>query len=1203
MECPKCGALISDNAMVCPNCKKVLKIICPVCRTINTQNVCKACGEILVTKCAKCGKINLLKNKKCVKCGYNNEISAVLGESNTDSFAVVRIDFPNSDVVKAKLGSNKLFQKFRKKFDALIVSYTNSLNVRRQIVDNDVYIIRFNKDYTLSASANSAIKATIGLLNIVTKLNVKLLKKKGVALKCNFTIMQRDADKNPYDIDSKFQANMVYQNSPKEMKALDSFQVITDESFYDVYNGTYKMEALNSALVDGVMKRFYEMDLKEFVNIGEILRNEALKDDNEEIEIPNFVQTALSNQEQITQNTLKDENELTDDQIYDIEMIKFEEINCEFIKTESVNVLDCVVHTLQQVPKGILAIKAANIYQPYTLKLLSAVEGLGLYDNVIPITCHDDMKYSPYSFFRDLISSIFGYTISQKLFDSNDFSMFSTVDNSGLVKDLITLSQRPMQNMEQTRLNYCNVFLALLQAIPNTLIYIENFEKIDSSSLFVLEQLFDHLEELNISYLISYDKDYTLHKNMHFLLSRPYYTEVSLTSTPFETIIGMDLDFYKNILEDFYFQRIAKYACGSTLFLDFAIQYLVESDVYEYTENSIMMVNPKTIIIPSGLDKLVKRRLNLLKDDKKTMKFLTTLVLLGTRIDEKTILSLGIENWEKIGELLANMGYIYSYNDCIYFANYNVIRKCLLEVVSQDEIKAIANELFEKVYVENMPNPIKAYLYDVSENSENVIYEWEKLANINLSMGDFSSYLNCSYEILKSLDKYAQNWTDADLKKYKFSLYENVANNMFEYNPNETRELAEETLYNLQSKGDSQRYIGLCTKMIQGAIAHGDYLYAMNLTHSVLSSLENSSIDPASPAFNLYYLLMSIIYVKILFNMGAYNACLDVGYNILNVLDNEKINKINYSASVVTKEDFIFLVTECIGYIALVDIITLKEDVGEFLDITKKLITFIPDSYSIFIQLQNLIKGQPASVNARMQGNDMFSPILYHIINAFVKFKGKPNEFAQEIYKAKLIARETMMFQLELFADLMIGYAYVELNSFKKANAILSKIVKYANIKGMHAITHIAWYIMSILNIKESKYDIAYGILNNSDIQMEKNNIVCDYMTMLNKVNMYKVLMCTNSTEQAQICMNQASHIVEKHGLNFNLNIDIRKLMKENATRAAELKNLQEQQIQSSQNISSNVPQSQEVSVSEQKPENNLSSEDGEIVNPNEFFS
>lgn len=80
--------------------------------------------------------------------------------------------------------------------------------------------------------------------------------------------------------------------------------------------------------------------------------------------------------------------------------------------------------------------------------------------------------------------------------------------------------------------------------------------------------------------------------------------------------------FYKNIMDDFYFQRIAKYACGSTLFLDFAIQYLVESGVYSYTEYSIVMVNPKTIIIPSSLSQLIKRRLNLLKDDERAIKFL-----------------------------------------------------------------------------------------------------------------------------------------------------------------------------------------------------------------------------------------------------------------------------------------------------------------------------------------------------------------------------------------------------------------------------------------------------------------------------------------------------------------------------------------------------------------------------------------------------
>lgn len=1190
MECPKCGAEINKSAMVCPNCKKVLKIVCPICKTVNEKNTCKKCGEILVAKCAKCGKINLLKNKKCIKCGYSNEISAVLGESNTDSFAILRIDFPNSDVVKAKLGSNKLYQKFRANLDALIATYVQSINVRRQIINNDVYVIRFNKDYTLSASANSAILTTIELINIITKLNVKLLNKKGVALKCNFTIMQRDADKNPYDIDTRFHANMLYQSSSKSMKALDSFQVITDESFYEYYIEHYKMEALDSALVDGIMKRFYEMDLKEFVNIGDILRNEALQeqDDSKEIEVPTFVQSALIDQEKITQDVLIDEYKLSEEDIYDIDMINFEEINCTFIKTESFNVLDCIVQVLQQVPKGVFALKASAMYQPYTLKVLSAVDELGMYDNIVPITCHDDMKYSPYSFFRELISSVFEYTISQKLFDTNDFSMFATVDRDGLIRDLINLTQRPMQNMEETREYYCNVFLSLLQAIPNTLIYIENFDKIDESSLFVLKQLFEHIDELNISYLISYDKTFSLHHQAHFLLSRSYYTEVTLTPTPFEIIIGADVNFYKNILTDFYFQRVVKYACGSMLFLDYAIQYLVESEVYQYTEDSIIMVNPKTLIIPSGLEKLVKRRLNLLKDDTETIKFLTTLVLLGTRIDEKTILSLNISNWEKIGENLANMGYLYSYNNCIYFPNYNLLRKCLLDVVKPEDLKSVAQNLFDLVYSNNMPNPMKAYLYELVGDPSKIITEWESLANINLSMGDFSSYMNCSVEILNSLNKYASNWSPESSMQFKQTLYENVSNNMYEYNPNKTQLLAEETLNNLKQKNNIDKYVSFCTKMIQGAMEQGDYQYAMNLTHSVLSLLDNSSINPAAPNFNLHFLLMSVIYVKILFNIGAYEDCLDIGYNVLNVLDTEKVNSINYT--IISKEEFKYLITECVGYVALVDVLTMKEDVEEFLEISKKLLDFLPEKYSIFVQLQNLLKGKDVSVSQSMVGEDPFSSILYHIINAFVTYKNNPEAFAREIYKAKLVSKVTMMYGFELFADLMIGYAYVELRSYKKASFILYKIVKIAKEKGLKALEHICWYVMSILHIKEGKFDLAYGVLNNSNIQMEKNGTISEYLIMLNKVNMFKVLMCTKSQDQAQICMNQANNIVQKYGINFNLNIDIKKILSENL----------------SNNRTENNVNKEISSVAVRESAENLSgfeANDEDVINPMEFFS
>ena len=1005
--------------------------------------------------------------------------------------------------------------------------------------------------------------------------------------------MKRDTDKDPYDVESGFNATLLYQSSSKELKALNSFQVITDDSMFKYYKDRYKIDSLNSAMVEGEVKRYYEFDLKEAVNIREIMRDVEMKEDKSDSDIPNFVQVALDESDRASIDILNKENEIVDEQVYDIDKIEFEEINCAFIKTESINALDCVMKTLQEVPYGVLAIKAAEIYQPYTLKLLSAVDSLGIYENIIPVTCHDNMKNTPYAFFKDLISSVFEYTVSQKLVDTNDFSMFANLDPTGLIKDLITFEQKPMQDIQKIREQYMNLFLAFMENLPNTLIYIENFEKIDISSFSALEEFFNHLEELHVSYLISYDKEYSLHKKLHFMLSRPYYTEVELTATPFKTIIGLDYNYYKNILNDFYFQRVAKYACGSVLYLDFAIQYLMESGVYEYADESISMVNSKVIVIPAGLNNLIKRRLNLLKNDTEIIRFLATLLLLGTRIDEKTIETLDIQNWRNMAESLSSMGYIYSYNNCIYFSNYNTLRNCMFDVIKKNDLEAIKNELFEKVYDTNKPSPEKAYLYDEFSDGTNVIAQWEQLANLNLSTGDFFAYLNCCEEILKVLNKYATDWTTEDLHKYKLTLFDNIASNMYEYTPEYNATLAKETLQSLKDENNTEKYIELCTNMVQGSMVHGDYMYAKELMHGILSYLNSSSIDPVANNFNLHLLLMSLIYVKILFMTGEFDSCSDIGYNILNVLDEEKLKSIDYTNSIVGFNEFKFLISECVGYIALVNIFTLKEDVNEFLNTTKKLLPFIPVSYEIFVQLQNLIKGQNVSINKKITGDDLFSEIIYHIINAFISFKAKPEEFAKEIYKSKIIAQESMMYPFELFADTMIGYAYIKLKCYKKSFAILNKIIETARQRGYNAVEYSAYYITSILNIAEDKYELAYGVLNNSEILMQKNGFVSDYITMLNKVNMYKVLMNMNSSEQAQICLKQAEIIVKKHKLNFDINIDIKKIMSENA----DIGNAH-------RTVISESPIKQEVSEEKiQEEREEIQNSDDEFVSPEDFFS
>ena len=1132
MECPKCGLQIDDNAMVCPNCKKVLKLVCPVCRTVNDTNTCKKCGYVIITKCHNCGKINQTGSKKCKKCGFDTEKSVILNEANSDEFVIMTIDFPNIDEMKNLLGSVKLLNKFKINIDKIISDYTKKIGLRRQIIGK-THVVRFDKDYTFNSSAQTAVKAAIDILNQITAMNCRLTKKKNATVRCNMFLMKRTVEDDPNNLDSGFNISLLNQSANnKEEKILNTFQVLTDDDVNSAIDGEYKLSPLNSVMINDEMVMFYELDLKEFVKV------EYPEDETDEIKIPNFVQNMLIEQDKLDGEALNNLDSPGDpDAIYDIETINFDEINAEFMRIENADVLFHIMNKFQSIHKGIVAVKTEELYKPYSLKVLNTLADCGQFDNIISITCYDEMKYSPYSFFRDLVSAIFEYTVSQKLFNQNDFSMFNSVDPDGLIRDLICLKQRETENTEDTRFIYFDIFLTLLQIIPKTVIFIEDFDKIDSSSYDVLKFLFESFEQLDVSFLVSYDKKFSLHRDCHFLLTKPYYTEITLKPTSFEKLIEENKVYYRNILDNFYFQRVAKYACGSILFIDIAIQYLIESGVFAVDDDSIKMINPKTIIIPSNLDRLVARRLNLLQDDADAMKFLTSIVLLGTRIDMNTISSLGYENQSAIIEKLSDMGYVFEYNNCLYFPNYNLLRDNLLTTISKIYLDEVAHELFDKVFIEGMPSPVKAYLYGLLEDHENERKQWEELAQINLSLGDFSSYLNCTNKILQLLDLNDDPEQKEALTEYKLNLYEDISNNLYEYVPEKTSEIAEETLKNLEKTKDVEKIIFLCNKMINGALNTGDYNHALELTHKVLSLLPVSSLNPGDPNFNTYFFLMSLIHIQILFNVGALMDSLDVGYKVLNMVNMGSLAALK--PDYFTEEDFKALIADSVGYVALGNVLILSGNVGQFLDIVNADLNFIPKSYNLFIALEDLIHGRPISVKCEdVAENDRFGNIIINIINAFLNYEGDYTKFAEYIYKAKIAAKISKIHQLELFCDLLIGYAYMQLGSYKKADSIIYKIIKATNNNGMTTLLYVAWYIMSELHLKQNKYEVAYGIINNSLIQLEKNNITSEYLLMLFKYNMYKVMMFEKRSDKAEILMAHARYIAAKYGINFNFDTD-----------------------------------------------------------------
>lgn len=1134
MECPKCGLEIDDKTTVCPNCKKVLKVVCPICKTINKTNTCKKCGYVIITKCNKCGKINQTVDKKCKKCSFSLEESVILNESNTDNFALMTIDFPNVNELRNLLGSVQLLNKFKIKLDQIILNVAKSAGVRRQVLNN-TYVIRFNKDYTFNSSVNTAITTAIKILTEVTKMNYKLTNKKNATVRCNMFLLRRSVNDNPYDIKSGFNISMVKQSDSLKSKVLNTFQVIADNYVQDSLDNIYRASPLNSVMLKGEMVMFHEVEINSHIRIN---YEDLEEKEDENIEIPNFVQNMLVEQDKLDGEALSKLESPTDpDAIYDIETIQFNEIRCDFIRTENIDVFYHVVNKLSEHPYGICAIKTPPLYVPYSLKIISTIEELGIYKNIISITCYDEMKYSPYSFFRDLVAAIFEFTVSQKLFNTNDFSMFKSIDPDNMIKDLITLKERGIDNPEDTRFTYFDIFFTLLNAIPNTLIFIENFDKIDLSSYDVMKVLFEQFDRLKVSYLLSYDKEFSLHKDTYSLLSQPYYTEIALKPTSFEKMIEENKEYYRNIMDSFYFHRIAKYSYGSILFLDIAIQYLIECGVYSATEDSIELVNPKTIIIPSSLNKLMRRRLNLLEDDPQAIKFLATCVLLGTRIDQQTIKSLQYDDIDDIIQKLSDMGYIYFWNNCMYFPNYNLLRENILAVLNKDLLGTIANDLFEKVFVNNMPSPTKAYLYGLLNDYKSEFLEWENLAKTDLSMGDFNSYINCADKIIELLNRNTDEEKQDEIDQYKLDLYENISNNLYEYMPDKTSNIAESTLTRLEEAQDNEKVIILCNKMIQGCLKNGNYLHALELTHKILSRLPNSSIDPSAPDFNKYFFFMSLVHIEILFNIGALEDCLDIGYKVLSVVNQANLELLRPDNF--TKEQFEKIIIDSVGFVALANVLQLKGNVQEFIRLVKTDLPNIPPSYDIFTALQDFIHGHHASYSPVMVSElDKFSGILFHIMEAFTKYSNDSNAFAEEVYAAKRLSRFNNLHQIELFCDLLIGRAYVNLESYDKASLIIYKIIRTTGDNGMSNLTYVAWLMMSEMSIRQGRYTVAYGIVNNSLIQLEKADRSNEYLLMLYKYQMYKVQMYKGFEDKAQICICQCGYLTQKHGIQFEFDTD-----------------------------------------------------------------
>lgn len=1118
MRCPKCNHDINEKMLVCPNCKKVLQLVCPKCNTTNKSNTCKKCGFVIISKCRSCGRINQTISEKCSKCGFSTYTSVAINTSTIDEFACITVEFINLKEIKSALGSTKLADKFRTNLDVLILNYTASIGLTREIIE-DVYVIRFNKDASFKTSANNAIKASIEIQNLIIELNYKLKKQTSVSLKCNIAVLKRDIYSQPDQYKSGFDIKLIYSHK-KDLMLLNDLQIITDSYIYEQICDDYDLDSLTAKFIKNEMMTFFELNLKKYIKIP------VQKEDEEEAK-----NLAKLN---VFDNDIPEVNEK--DELYDVNALNFSELKCTFTQAKSGMLIHDVLDRFQQNKKQIIALKCEKEFFPRTEHLLNKLENSNIYKNVFRITCHDEMKYKPYGFFYDLISSIYNFSQCSKNMPQNKFDMFKEIDPSGFIKDLINLTEREFPHPEDVRYSLFDIFFNIFRSMSNSIIYIENFEKIDETSYEVLQLMFENFNNLNVSYLISTKKDFSLHKNSHFLLANPSYTEMTVKSTPFKEIIEGNMKNYGKILDSYYMQKIAQNTKGSVLYFRNAIDYLIEQEFLRIEKGTFTINKFENILIPPKLDELIVKRLEYLsKKEKKVYKIFSMLLLIGPIIDIQTSKLLNEE--AELLKKLSDKKYIYLYNNTIYIQNYNLYKEAFLKFSTLEYKQTIAEELLTKAFSSETRHPVETQLYNILDKSKQEFITWEYLSRVCASMGDFSAYLNCSIKFLKLLDNNVNEDSQKTIEEYKIEVYENISNLLYKYTPNEIHNITQIILDNLEKSTDDKKIINLSNKMLQGCLIGGNYSYALDLVHKLLSRFSNSSIDPKDSNFNIAFFLVSLVKIEVLFSIGNFKDCIDAGDEILEVLN--QTNIIQLRPTHLSEKQFKEVISDAMSFVGISRIILVRDDLREFIEKFEANTGISLKLFELLELAMGLIKGYEVQTPTDGQyDNDKFSKIIINLIRAFNDNEDNENnnrEFAGRVYQAKISARMSKLPQFELVCDLLIGYSYFKLGKNKKANAIYYNVLETSTKNGLKFVTYLAWYLISMLKFEQKEIEIAFGLANNAIIQLEKNYNSSDFLFFLFRVLMSEILTTQNDEKSAELCLSNAKFIKEKHGLNFTL--------------------------------------------------------------------
>ena len=1045
MECPKCHKNIAENSTVCPHCHKVLSLECPNCHSLSETPVCEKCGYIILTKCSKCGKTVSTSSEKC-KCGFPVKTSVAYQECETDEFASIIIKFSALKNIRRVLGSQELFTKFYFRLRNLLTAQIKSVE-GKIITYNDTFVINFNKELSFPTSANKAIRLALKLANAFADLNLKVIKELGTPLRLNLTIVKKNSEEllEETSIDN----NVKLLNIKDQAQYLKGMQIILDQYVWDNINKDYKTDSLYSVEKDGTTVMFYEI----------LLENYVLPPSGETQDAP--INTAPK---EIKKQEISETEDIYAFKVFDINA------KCNFKKIPSNKLIENLDDS------KIISIRAEKDLEVSTSDIIDFCKRKEL--KILHAVCTEETNYKPWGVFEQLFKDFYGLSLCKSLIPQ-DFD----VKRFNALKNLVFSSPRKASTPEDARFAYMEDFGDFLASLKNTVVLIEGFEFMDDTSIQTLELYFDNFKKLNTNFIFTTNSEVSLHSKFKKLLRTPFYTEFVLQKASMDELLGDIKEEASDFIQSFYFEKIKEQFGGSALYFKNALQYLTEKNILISFENRLLIKSKNSVILPNGLNALIKARLKGMSKNMDASMVLAYSVFLGARLDFQTLAKLGIKEVAKVAKFLESSGFIHVINNVVYINNYNLVKPVVEASLKKQVVEFLCKNILANLGKDIDDTLTLFIMGKLGFFKEEYLLLWRN-SQFAMNTGDYDAYLKNCLGFLSLIEHIENNISEEDIENNKKEVFQNILMSLYNYSPAKIYSIENVLLMDAIKEDDNEKIVKLSNLMLQGALISSNYTEALPLLHNILSRMPNPTLI-VEGSVNTKFLLLSLVNIEILFNIGDFAQCVEVARDLLGIIKPEIIEKIKPAGfSIKLFIEHLFETFRMVGFAKL---FMMDDDIEEFLDAIK--VAFgeeLPDK-NVILSVRDYLGGKNFGTTDVEEATP-FAKVIYLIMQEFAEHSDDYKTFAQNIYQAKLLTADIHQLQLELFCDLLIANSYANIGIAKKAEIIYNDVLKRAETSAMFNIIMLAKYFIARLLLKNSREEEALLIINDTLALLQKSN-------------------------------------------------------------------------------------------------------------------